>query len=90
MKWKINFLNTHRIALENTYEIYNYDNKNSYFNKKRDEKVFSLKINYIKTNFLNYENVVFNANYIKIKQNSNIAFFQSNADILLMNLAYTF
>ena len=30
---EINFLNTHRIALENIYEVYTYDKKNSYFKK---------------------------------------------------------
>ncbi|NQY23440.1 MAG: DUF2860 family protein [Campylobacteraceae bacterium] len=87
---EINFLNTHRIALENIYEVYTYDKKNSYFNKERDEKVFSLKINYTKSNFLNYKNLVFHTDYISNTRNSNIAFFQSNTDILLISLAYTF
>ncbi len=87
---EINFLNTHRIALENIYEVYTFDKKNSYFNTKRDEKVFSLKVNYSKSNFLNYKNLVFNTDYIKNTRNSNIAFFKSNTDIALISLAYTF
>jgi len=87
---EINFLNTHRIALENIYEVYTYDKKNSYFNTKRDEKVFSLKVNYSKSNFLNYKNLVFNTDYIKNTRNSNIAFFKSNTDIALISLSYTF
>ena len=54
---EVNFLNTHQVKIENSYEIYNFDEKNSYFNKERDEKVFAFKLIYNKTNFLNYKNV---------------------------------
>ena len=45
---EVNFLNTHQVKIENSYEIYNFDEKNSYFNKERDEKVFAFKLIYNK------------------------------------------
>ncbi|PHR72286.1 MAG: hypothetical protein COA66_06100 [Arcobacter sp.] len=87
---EVNFLNTHQVKIENSYEIYNFDEKNSYFNKERDEKVFAFKLIYNKTNFLNYKNVFLNTVLIKNTKNSNIDFFKSNQELFLVSIGYRF
>jgi len=87
---ELNFLNTHQVKLENSYEIYNFDEKNSYFNKERDEKVFAFKLIYNKTKFLNYKNVFLNTVLIKNTRNSNIDFFKSNQELFLVSIGYRF
>ena len=86
----VNFLNTHQVKIENSYEIYNFDEKNSYFNKERDEKVFAFKLIYNKTNFLNYKNVFLNTVLIKNTRNTNIDFFKSNQELFLVSIGYRF
>ena len=87
---EVNFLNTHQVKIENSYEIYNFDEKNSYFNKERDEKVFAFKLIYNKTNFLNYKNVFLNTVLIKNTRNTNIDFFKSNQELFLVSIGYRF
>ena len=87
---EVNFLNTHQVKIENSYEIYNFDEINSYFNKERDEKVFAFKLIYNKTNFLNYKNVFLNTVLIKNTRNTNIDFFKSNQELFLVSIGYRF
>jgi len=81
---------THKVELVSSYTQYDFDTKNSYFNKKRDEKETLFLLKYTKDKLLNNKNLFMNITMLTNKIDSNIDFFNKEQEVFGINIGYKF